>query len=90
MSPRIRVGFVSSHFRRHSICKLYCGIIRGLSRDNRFEVFVFSALQESNEDDTTRSIAKETSFINTHCVIFHTFGLLLNKTLIISKKNKRF
>ena len=27
----IRIGFVSKHFRRHSICKLFCGIIKGLA-----------------------------------------------------------
>jgi hypothetical protein len=26
----VRVGFVSSHFRRHSICKLFCGVMTGL------------------------------------------------------------
>jgi hypothetical protein len=30
-TSQVRVGFVSSHFRRHSICKLFCGIMTGLA-----------------------------------------------------------
>jgi hypothetical protein len=59
--PPIRIGFASSHFRRHSICKLFCGIITGLAEykhpttaEHMFQVFVFSSLQETREDDTTR------------------------------------
>jgi predicted O-linked N-acetylglucosamine transferase (SPINDLY family) len=59
---RVRVGFVSAHFRRHSICKLYCGIISNLDK-NRFDVFVFSALQETHEDDHTRKLASATNFV---------------------------
>jgi len=29
-NDRIRVGFVSAHFRKHSICKLFCDVILGL------------------------------------------------------------
>lgn len=28
---KVRIGFVSSFFRRHSICKLFCGLIIGVS-----------------------------------------------------------
>lgn len=59
---RIRVGFVSAHFRRHSICKLFCGIILGLDR-SIFEVYVFSALQEPYEDELTLALRKGTHFI---------------------------
>lgn len=52
---RLRVGFVSSHFRRHSICKLYCGVITNMDPE-RFEVFVFSSLSQDAEDDTTRAL----------------------------------
>jgi predicted O-linked N-acetylglucosamine transferase (SPINDLY family) len=52
----VRVGFVSAHFRRHSICKLFCGIITGLD-PAVFRVVVFSSLQEPNEDDVTRSLS---------------------------------
>jgi predicted O-linked N-acetylglucosamine transferase (SPINDLY family) len=38
---RLRVGFVSAHIRKHSICKLFCGLISGLDPE-AFEVFVFA------------------------------------------------
>lgn len=59
---RIRVGFVSSHFRRHSICKLFCNVITGLSNHTHitsngeklgFEVYVFSGQDQSREDGFT-------------------------------------
>lgn len=52
---KIRVGFVSSHFRRHSICKLFCGVMMGLDF-SLFEVFAFSSLQENREDATTQAL----------------------------------
>lgn len=52
---KIRVGFVSNHFRRHSICKLFCGIISEINRE-LFEVFVFSSLQENYEDSFTKAL----------------------------------
>jgi hypothetical protein len=52
----IRVGFVSAHYRRHSICKLFCGSITSLSNDPRFQITLFSALQENREDSTTKSL----------------------------------
>ena len=45
-AKKIRVGFVSSHLRRHSICKLFCGLFLRLDR-RVFEVVVFAALAES-------------------------------------------
>lgn len=64
-STTLRVGFVSSHFRRHSICKLYCGIIQDLSktthisstgRSTSFQVYVFSGQDESREDGMTNKL----------------------------------
>lgn len=64
-SQPLRVGFVSSHFRRHSICKLYCGIIQDLasathtSRGNKttsFQVYVFSGQDERREDRHTQQL----------------------------------
>ena len=56
----LRVGFISAYFRRHSICKLFCGVISGMAQlptpkgERRMEVVAFSSLQESHEDDTTK------------------------------------
>jgi hypothetical protein len=59
----IRIGFVSSHFRRHSICKLFCHVITGLSTHIhtsssgqpllRYETYVFSGQDQSKEDAFT-------------------------------------
>lgn len=49
---KIRVGFVSSHFRRHSICKLFCGIMTHLDRAV-YDVYAFSSLQHNREDAVT-------------------------------------
>jgi hypothetical protein len=61
--PTIRIGFVSSHFRRHSICKLFCHVIAGLSSHThvipssgeqlRYETYVFSGQDQSKEDAFT-------------------------------------
>lgn len=48
---RLRVGFVSNYLRRHSVGKLFAGIITGLPRRD-FEVVVFSST--SSTDDITR------------------------------------
>lgn len=48
---RLRVGFVSAYLRRHSVGKLFAGLITGLSR-REFEVVVFSST--SSADDITR------------------------------------
>lgn len=54
---KIRVGFVSSHFRRHSICKLFCGIMTNLD-PSLYEVFAFSSLQQNQEDKVTLKLRK--------------------------------
>jgi predicted O-linked N-acetylglucosamine transferase (SPINDLY family) len=70
----IRVGFVSSHLRQHSICKLYCGIItrlksatsRMFGSNNSVEVFVFSTSKQSREDSTTmHSVLRYAELITT-------------------------
>jgi predicted O-linked N-acetylglucosamine transferase (SPINDLY family) len=53
-SGRIRVGFISSFFRDHTIGKLFRGLIARLSRE-AFEVTVFSVGQ--HEDPIARTIA---------------------------------
>lgn len=61
----LRVGFVSSHFRRHSICKLFCGVIQDLSKttytsannkNTSFQVYIFSGQDESREDKYTKKL----------------------------------
>ena len=49
---KIRVGFVSAHFRRHSVCKLFCHLATHLDPE-AYHVVLFSALQESFEDTYT-------------------------------------
>ena len=53
---KIHVGFVSAHFRRHSICKLFCGLATRLDKAV-FRTYLFSALQENFEDSTTAALA---------------------------------
>lgn len=62
---KIRIGFVSSYFRRHSICKLYCNVITGLSKHIittstgekiGFEVYIFSGQEQSREDSFTSNL----------------------------------
>lgn len=52
----LRIGFVSAHLRKHSMCKLFCGVISGLAKSSEMEVFVFSSLQENREDAYTRNL----------------------------------
>lgn len=57
--PLLQIGFVSSFFRRHSICKLFCGIITGLDIEKYpFHIYIFSALQANREDDVTKDLRK--------------------------------
>jgi len=78
----VRVGFVSSHLRQHSICKLFCGLITGLASHTHipsngedaleFEVFVFSGQDRSKEDAHTsrlRTAVKEFVTVNKFTVI---------------------
>jgi predicted O-linked N-acetylglucosamine transferase (SPINDLY family) len=51
----IRIGFVSAHFRRHSICKLFCDVITSLD-DSIFDVYIFSSVPESKEDERTKEL----------------------------------
>lgn len=58
---KLRIGFVSSHFRKHSICKLFCGIISELSSHSTtggtgFEIVVFSGQDQSREDAYTTKL----------------------------------
>lgn len=74
----IRVGFVSAHFRRHSICKLYCGMIPRLKgaalkafgdSSASLEVYVFSTAKQAREDATTaESILRHAELITTATV----------------------
>lgn len=58
----VKVAFLSAHLRKHSICKLFCGVIGGLSKlptpegERPLEVFAFSALQEDHEDQHTAAL----------------------------------
>jgi hypothetical protein len=52
---KIRVGFLSTNFREHSVCKLLCGLIHELDR-SRFEVVVLSP---SSRDDSWTQYVKE-------------------------------
>lgn len=51
---RKRIGFVSAHFRAHTICNLFRGWLEGADRD-LFEVHLISTA--GNGDDVTKEIA---------------------------------
>lgn len=61
-NDRIRVGFVSSHIRRHSICKLFCGIIKQLNKGREpdstdtFDIYIFSTAPATKEDEFTAEL----------------------------------
>jgi len=63
----VRVGFVSAHFNKHSICKLFCDIILQLA-DRRDPLQSFSSASPTSTDtepvavsgSQTRSIPRET------------------------------
>jgi hypothetical protein len=66
MRRRARIGFVSSYFRRHSICKLFCSIILHLSQlDDKYEIFLFSTLQENHHDSYTKKLIQRSSSSST-------------------------
>lgn len=83
-SSKIRVGFVSSYFRRHSICKLYCGLLTRLDRKT-FDVYVFSSTARSDEDAVTKEIEAATHFLrigkplvqNRHLVVSNRIDILV-------------
>ena len=66
MNRKIRVGFVSSHFRRHSVCKLFCGIIANLDTDV-FDVYAFSSLSETKEDERSKELVNVLTHRYHHC-----------------------
>ena len=55
LKKKIKIGFVSSHFRRHSICKLFCNIMTQLD-SNIYDIYAFSSLSQQLEDNITLSI----------------------------------
>jgi predicted O-linked N-acetylglucosamine transferase (SPINDLY family) len=61
-NSRIKVGFVSSYFRRHSVCKLFCGVISRLDR-SVFDVFLFSSMGENQADSFTAAVSKDANYI---------------------------
>lgn len=82
--PKLRIGFVSAYFRRHSVCKLFCGVITDLAKHHadNVEVFVFSSLAESKEDAMTKRIR------TTPNVQFFSVGRLLmtNRKLVTNNR----
>ena len=48
-NKRLRVGFAGAYWKRHSVCKLLCGIVRGLASLDDFEVVLFDATEESDD-----------------------------------------
>lgn len=58
---RIRIGFVSSHFRTHTIAKLMHGVVGNLPAD-RFERFVFN-LWPGSDDWSSRMAASGDHYI---------------------------
>lgn len=63
---QIRMGFVSSHIRRHSVCKLFCGLIEqlNLGKDD-FRIYVFSTAPESKEDSHTERLRDNCNKVTT-------------------------
>jgi hypothetical protein len=55
---RLKIGFVSNYFRKHSICKLFCQVILALQQNNEQDVFIFSTLQENHHDDYTNQLIR--------------------------------
>ena len=46
---RLRIGFAGAYWKRHSVCKLLCGVVRGLAALPDFEVVLFDATEESDD-----------------------------------------
>jgi hypothetical protein len=78
----IRIGFVSSYIRQHSICKLFCGIITGLSR-NKFDVYVYSSTPRGIEDDMTRDVENHSTFIRIGKPLVHNRHLVSDRNIDI-------
>lgn len=64
---RIRVGFLSSSFHSHVVCRLMTGWITGLGRDE-FEVFVFHT-GETWDQETEKLAGTVEHFIDAHAPI---------------------
>ena len=77
---RINVGFVSRHFRRHSICKLFCGMMIGLDA-TIFNVFAFSSLPESSEDAMSAQLRSSLSFVSVGNTFFSTRQEVLDRQI---------
>jgi len=52
---KIRIGFASHYFRKHSVCKLICGLIQNIDRQ-KFHVTIFSSVKTEDEDEWTHII----------------------------------
>jgi tetratricopeptide (TPR) repeat protein len=46
---RLRIGFAGAYWKRHSVCKLLCGVVRGLAALPDFDVVLFDATEESDD-----------------------------------------
>jgi hypothetical protein len=55
---RLKIGFVSNYFRKHSICKLFCQVILALQQTNEHDLFIFSTLQDNHHDDYTNQLIR--------------------------------
>jgi predicted O-linked N-acetylglucosamine transferase (SPINDLY family) len=91
----LKIGFVSSYFRRHSVCKLFCPFLLSLLSWNtknansttpstkpfsnqKIKVYLFSSLQETKEDEVTRSLK--------HPKQKHWKFMTIGSTLIANRK----
>jgi hypothetical protein len=61
---RRRIGFISAFFYRHSVCKLFCGVIAGLSR-SKFDIYIISPFDA--HDNWTTSVL---DVVGTHVIRF--------------------
>ena len=57
----VKVGFLSAHFRRHSVCKLWCGAISRLPREH-FSVYVILS-SDNGADDWTTGVGREATVV---------------------------
>ncbi|MFM9913966.1 MAG: tetratricopeptide repeat protein [Methylophilaceae bacterium] len=65
-SGRVRIGFISSDFNRHVVGKFVLEVVKRIDRQ-RFELFLYSALDIDKEDDITELYRKEAEhFLNVY------------------------
>jgi len=57
----VRVGFLSAHFRRHSVCKLWCGAISRLPREH-FSVYVIMS-SDNGADGWTAGVGQDATVV---------------------------